>query len=98
LGLTVAKVARRSAQELGDFVFHLKLPAIDSQEILLASMHLLSEGFDSPSLAGTGRAQEQEDSGGTPFWSEPNVVHLDVGDDAPDSNGLTDYSLGECGG
>ena len=74
----MAEIPGRRADELRDLVLHLKLAAIYSEQVLLASVQGVGQGFDSPGLSGPGGSQQQEDSGGAAVGRESRLVHLDV--------------------
>ena len=74
----MAEIAGRSANQLGHLVLHLKLAAIDFDDLLLAAVQQLGNRFDSFCLTGSGRTEQQEDAGRAPLGSEARLIHVDI--------------------
>ena len=89
----MAEISGRRPDELGDFMFHLKFAAIHLDHILRAAMQDLGQSFDGLRLAGTGGAQQQEHTYGTPLGREAGLEHLNIGNDDVGSGRLADDFL-----
>src|SRR5579864_2122318 len=80
MGLAVAEIARRRADQFCDFVGVLKLGAIDLDAGAGIAKQSFSERLDNASLAGSGRAQKQQianrASGGIQSRQE-HLINLD---------------------
>lgn len=90
LGLTVAEVAGRRADEFGDLVFHLELAAVDAEEVGGTAVENFGEGLDSVGLAGSGRTKQEEDAARASGRSEARLKDLDARSDGVDSLVLSD--------
>ena len=86
------QVSRGRTDQLGDFMFHLELAAVDAQHVFFSAVKYIGQSLHSASLAGTGGTQQQEDSGGSSFRSESGAVHLHVWNDLRHRMSLPDYA------
>src|SRR6266568_5579407 len=74
--LAMAEIARRRADQFGDFVRVLELGAIDLDAGAGVAEERLGEGFDYASLARSGRTKEQEVADGASGGVESSEKHL----------------------
>ncbi len=89
------QISRRRADQLRHFVLHLKLAAVDFEQIARAAVQHFGERFDGSCLAGAGRAEQQKDARGPGFGRKPGLVHLYVRDDLRHRFLLTDHAAQE---
>ena len=82
------QVSRRRADQLGDFVLHLKLAAVDAHQALLAAVQNVRQRLHRAGLAGAGGTQQQEHARRPALGTEPGAIHLDVGNNLGDGVGL----------
>jgi hypothetical protein len=83
------QISRRRANQLGDFMLHLELAAIDPKETLLVSVQRIGQRLYRPRFTGTGGTQQQEYSRRAPFRRQPRTIHLHVRNNLGDGVSLT---------
>ncbi len=72
---------RRRSNQLGDFMLHLELAAVDLEYVLFTPMKRLGENFNRSCLAGSRGSQQQKHAYRTPFRGKAGAVHAHVRDD-----------------
>src|ERR1700722_6060290 len=88
----MAQIARRLSDELGFFVLHLKLAAIDFEDALLASVQHVRQSFHRSRLSGSGGTQKKENAGRPALRRESGAMHLKVGHNLRHGLWLADYA------
>src|ERR1019366_5899899 len=80
LCFAVPQVSRRRANQFRHLVFHLELPAIHLEHVLLAAMKHFRQRFDGFCLTGTGKTKTIEALAEVLHGSEKNVLKVDCGE------------------
>src|SRR5271167_2272446 len=76
MGLTVTKIAWRTANQFCDLMRVLKFRAIHFDQRSAIAEQNLRSGLDNARLAGAGRSQKQQVSDGTTWRMKPSTKHL----------------------
>ena len=75
----MSQISRRRADQFRDFVLHLKLAAVDFQNIFLAAVEHFRQRFDGSGLSRSGGTEQEKNSSRPAFGREAGLIHLHVG-------------------
>src|SRR5579885_687495 len=90
MGFAVPEVSRRSADQFGDLMLHLKFAAIDSQYILVAAVKGFGDHLAGLRFARAARSQQKEYARRAALRRQACLMHLDVWQNPADRRGLAD--------
>ena len=89
------QISRRRSDQLGDFMLHLKLAAVDAHQVLFAAVQGVRQRLDRAGFASAGRTQQQEHARGPAFGSQSRTIHLDVRNNLRDRVSLPYQAAGK---
>ena len=83
------QISRRRSDQLGDFVLHLELAAVDAHQALLAAVQCVGQRLHGARLAGAGGTQQQEHARRPAFGPQSRAIHLYVRNNLRDGVSLS---------